>query len=164
MASNTIKALAEEAGTIIAALTPDVEPLITFRQPHYNLPLAEQPPTGSPNETTRQFHVLPGTTATLSKWRRGQTALYFAQDLIVQIRYQIPRADGGVKRLADLVGTDIPAIHQALTLQPSGSTWSASAVIRSVDLPSIISPPTLVNPGAWIWLLEINYQIQYVLA
>jgi len=103
--------------------------------------------------------VLPGTDVRLTKWRKGQTGIYIVQGLNVKVRYQVPRPNGGVQRLA---ATDVPKIIQAFISTQSVS-WGVESIVRQIDLPALISPPVLISAAADVYLQTLPFKIQYAI-
>ena len=164
VAASDISLLRDRAATLIAAIVPRLETGITFREMHYREPLVMQPPLLSPDETCRTFHVLPRPVPELSDWRRGQTQLEMIQGLDVIIRYQVPPRDDGMKRLANLIATDVPLIHRTFSATPSDTNWGADAVIRDIDMPSINTRATVANAELHVWTIVLDYRLHYALA
>ena len=157
-----IAAIGDRAALISAAISPTLETVIRFVELHYSEPIEEQDCTGSPSEITRGFQVLPGTDVRLTKWRKCQTGIYIVQGLNVKVRYQVPRQNGGVKRLANLVATDVPKIIPAFISTQSVS-WGEQSIVRQIDLPALISPPVQINAAADLYLQTLQFRIQYAI-
>lgn len=124
MAGRLVTAM-RAAETIIAALTPQDEPDITFRLAPAHLPLAQMPLSGSPASNTRRFNVRADTQSGVSLGGFQGATVDLEQVVVVSVLYHIPNTADvrGDERLSDLTGSDQALVSVALMRPPLDTQW-----------------------------------------
>lgn len=154
----TIATLRTIAANAIKDITPDYRPGITFREEHYHQPLSSQEGLLSSADTTRTFHVLTGFDPVISDtWRTGKGRPYWAQTLIIEVRYQIRSRDNGWRTLHDFAGSDAPQILQALY----EADYGAADVMRIVDVEQAEPEIEQLDASEALYILRMRPRLFY---
>lgn len=142
----------------IAAIEPDYEKDVPFKEAHYRELLEEQVPLLSPQETSRQFQITIARDPQLSEaWRTGSGDPYWAQTLVIRVRYRVFPGDYGILKLTNMAGADAPLLLKEIYLANLG----VDVVQRHIDLPTDEPELVLVSPDHHIFMMILEPKVLY---
>ena len=158
MSTGIVEACTRIAELIVAS-TPDVEPLITYREAQYTEPIEDLPPTALYGETTRHFHVLPGPTLEPGQFTGHDLGVF--QQVTVELRYDSLPTRDGYGRVIRAARSDEARIRLSLGRPPIATAWAGTTVSHADWLESELLPSARQTG---VWVLRLHFRVLYLLA